>query len=110
MYIDKTLQEAVTFSDLEPAEAKIWAAKLSTHSYLSFDEKLTYPGYSDVKVHYLLTEKDKLLLPEMQRSMIELLKANSSHVEVHPMQVDHCPIASKADKVTAEVKSILAKA
>lgn len=95
-----------TFGDLPPDEAKLWAAKLSTQSLLSFKEPLTYAGYSDVNTHYILTEKDKVIPPEGQQGMIEILKANSPSVQVHNLATDHAPIVSRADDVTKIVKGI----
>lgn len=99
-----------TFSDLPEDEALEKASKMSLHhSLLSFKEKLRYPGYNDVEVHYVLCENDQIIPAEFQGSMIELIKTSSGREPtVHKVKGDHAPIVSQRDVMTNLVKDIFA--
>jgi hypothetical protein len=98
-----------TFSDLPDDLAIKEAQKMSVHSMLSFQEKLQYPGYNDVEVHYILCENDQIIPPEFQGSMVELIKTSSGREPiVHKIKADHAPPASQPDLMTNLVKEIFA--
>lgn len=109
MTMDKATIGVLTFSDLPEDEALKWAMKMSSHSLPSFKEKLRYAGYNDVEVHYVFCENDKIIPPEFQGSMIELINTSSGkEPTVHKIKADHAPTISKRDEMTALVKGILA--
>lgn len=97
----------LTFSDLAEDEALKWANRMSVHSTPSFKEKLTYPGYNDVEVHYIFCEEDKIVPPQFQQAMIELIKASSGkEVKVHNLKSGHCPTHSQPDNVASILKEV----
>ncbi|KAL0939887.1 prolyl aminopeptidase protein [Colletotrichum truncatum] len=98
---------SLTFSDLPPGQALEAAKQMSEHSTPSFKEKLTYPGYNDVEVHYIVCEEDRLVLPEHQLAMVEFLKGSTGRdINVHKLQSGHAPVASQPEnlaKIVAEI-------
>lgn len=78
-------------SDLPLEEAERWADKMSTHSSTSFANALTYAGYKDVPVSYLVCEQDVIIPPKNQRAMIEMIERESGNkVDVGSIQSGHC--------------------
>lgn len=98
---------ASTFSSLPPEEGVEWGKKISTHSVASFKENLTYDGYADVNIHYIICEKDQVLAPEVQRNMVEMLKANSDRVKTYSIDSDHAPIVHKSKEVVNVIEEVL---
>jgi pimeloyl-ACP methyl ester carboxylesterase len=99
----------ITFSDLPPERALEMSRQMPDHSTPSFREKLTYPGYSDVQVHYVVCEEDKLILPEHQKGMIEFVKGfTGKDVVVHKLQSGHVPTTSQPDNVAKVVLDVFA--
>jgi pimeloyl-ACP methyl ester carboxylesterase len=95
------------FSDLPKEEALKWAAKMPSHSLLSFPGELTYPGYKDVPVSYLFTEKDLTVLPKMQEiSINNVEQATGKKVDVHRIDAGHIPHLSKPDEVAAVIRRV----
>lgn len=98
----------LTFGDLPEAEALKWAESMNVHSVPSFSEKLTYAGYNDVDVHYILCEKDKIIAPEHQQAMIGMIEQSSGQAPtVHKINSDHAPTVSHPDELAKIVKSIV---
>ena len=98
----------LSFSDLPLEEALRWARKMPEHSTPSFREKLTYPGYNDVECHYVVCEGDKIIPPEFQYSMIELLKKSTGRdVGVHKIDAGHIPTVSQPDNLAKIIKNII---
>lgn len=78
-------------SDLPLEEAEAWADRMSTHSSTSFANELTYAGYKDVPVSYLICERDVIIPPERQRGMIEMIeRVSGNKVDVSTIQSGHC--------------------
>lgn len=108
MTLDKAANSSLTFSDLPPEEALSWANRMTNHSTPSFKEKLTYAGYNDVNVHYIACEKDKIIPYEAQSGMVGMIMSSTGRdVQVHKIDCDHAPIATRADDVSAIVKKVL---
>ncbi|KAF8205315.1 Alpha/Beta hydrolase protein [Mycena galopus ATCC 62051] len=87
----------LTFSDLPLDEGVAWASKLSSHSAISFGQKLTYAAYKDIPVSYLFCEEDKLVTPEQQNKIIAGLESEmgGKTVDRHPVKSDHAINASQ---------------
>ena len=93
----------LTFSDLPFEEAKDWVRKMPYHSALSFEGKLTYPGYNHIPVSFVFCQKDVILPPGFQRGVIENIERESGNkVDVHYLNTAHCPNVS-APKELADV-------
>ncbi|KAJ3550350.1 hypothetical protein NM208_g27 [Fusarium decemcellulare] len=108
MTLDPEGQAPMTFSDLPPAEGLRLAKEMPEHSTPSFKEKLTYAGYNDVDVHYIVCLQDKIIQPDHQRGMIELVKASTGkEVNVHELNSGHAPNFSQPDNLTGIVKKII---
>ncbi|KIW95182.1 uncharacterized protein Z519_03766 [Cladophialophora bantiana CBS 173.52] len=102
----------LTFSDLPFEEAKEWVKRMPYHSALSFDGKLTYPGYNHIPVSFIICEKDVILPPEFQRSVIDGIERESGKkVDVHMLNTGHCPNASAPeDLASVIIKAVLTAA
>ncbi|GAW22174.1 hypothetical protein ANO14919_117090 [Xylariales sp. No.14919] len=91
-YPSPTRTAEVVFSDLPPDEGKDWARKLVKHSAASFASKLTYGGYNDVPVSYLVAANDQSLSPATQESQIEMIeRVSGNKVDVSRIDAGHVP-------------------
>ncbi|KAJ4244205.1 hypothetical protein NW762_014587 [Fusarium torreyae] len=98
----------VTFSDLPAEEALKLAKEMVYHSTPSFKEPLTYAGYGDVEVHYIVCEQDQTIPPQFQRAMIEAVETSTGKdVKVHTLDSGHAPTNSQPDNVSKIVKGII---
>lgn len=96
--IEKTV--AMSFSDIPREEALPFARRMTKHSAASFANPLTYAGYKDVPVSYLLCEEDLAISPSVQKAGIELIERESGRpVEVTSLKAGHCPTFSKPQEV-----------
>src|SRR5207248_5167587 len=91
---------------LPAAEAIAWASKLSdSHSSISFDGKLTYPAYAYIPSKYLLCENDKIITPDMQRSMVEAaVKETGKTIDVISVAAGHGSTITVPDKVVEVIR------
>ncbi|EXJ68272.1 uncharacterized protein A1O5_08887 [Cladophialophora psammophila CBS 110553] len=94
----------LTFSDLPFEEAKEWVKRMPYHSAASFDGKLTYPGYNHIPVSFVICEKDVILPPEFQHSVIDGIERESGKkVDVHTLNTGHCPNASAPEDLASVI-------
>lgn len=101
----------LTFSDLPFEEAKDWVRKMPYHSAPSFEGKLSYPGYNTIPVSFIFCEKDVILPPDFQRSVIETIEKESGNkVDVHHLNAGHCPNASAPQELASVVVKAVAAA
>ncbi|KAJ8121967.1 hypothetical protein O1611_g9963 [Lasiodiplodia mahajangana] len=99
-YPDLTRAAEIVFSDLPLEEGKAWAAKMVKHSATSFMGKLTYPGYRDVPVSYLVGDADRSIAPATQRSQIDMIeRVSGNKVDVTVLNSDHVPVISHPQAV-----------
>lgn len=77
------------------------------HSAASFTSPLTYAGYKDVPVSYLIAEGDKSITPETQRSQIEMIeRVSGNKVNVTSTSAGHVLPASALDDVVNWITSV----
>ncbi|KIX04502.1 uncharacterized protein Z518_05372 [Rhinocladiella mackenziei CBS 650.93] len=101
----------LTFSDLPFEEAVEWVKKMPFHSGPSFTGKLTYPGYKYIPVSFIQCEKDVILPPEFQNSVIETIQKESGNpVDLHTLATGHCPNASAPNDVAKIIMIAVAAA
>ncbi|KAI0114053.1 Alpha/beta hydrolase fold-1 [Nemania sp. FL0031] len=99
-YPNLTRTAEVVFSDLPLEEGKYWARKLVKQSAASYASNLTYGGYNDVPVSYLVAEKDHSIPPETQWSQIEMIKrVSGNEVDVSTVDSGHVPPISHPQQV-----------
>ncbi|EEU44954.1 uncharacterized protein NECHADRAFT_105405 [Fusarium vanettenii 77-13-4] len=91
----------LSFSNMPKDEGEFWAAKLAKHSSTSFANPLTYAGFKDVPVSYLLCENDRAISPQVQRAGIDMIEKESGNkVDVTSIPGDHvAPLSSKTEVV-----------
>ena len=101
MYHDPISRSAeICFSDIPKEEGEAWMKKFPRHSSVSFAGELTYAGYKDIPVSYLLCEDDLCIPAKNQRDGIELIeKESGKKVHVTSIKAAHCPTASESQKV-----------
>ena len=108
MVLDPAGNAPLSFSDMSPDEGLKWAKQMGDHSTRSFKEKLTYAGYNDVDVHYILCQDDMIIAPEHQRSMIGLIEQSSGHApKVYELKSGHCPTHSQPQELLKILQDIL---
>lgn len=97
----------VTFSDLPIDEAIAWASIMPHHSAITFAGDLTYPTYKDIPSAYLLTKENKVIPPEMQRSMIDAANGlRGSPIIEYPILSGHVPFISRPGAVVDVVRKV----
>jgi hypothetical protein len=70
------------------------------HSAVSLEGNLTYAGYRDVPVSYLLCEGDLVIPPETQRSEIAMIeRLTRKKVDVTNIGTGHVPYVSQPQLV-----------
>lgn len=78
----------------------MWAGKMTAHSAVSFGDPLTYAGYKDVPVSYLVCEEDLVIPAGSQSRMVDLVEQESSRkVDVTKIPAGHAPNATAAQAV-----------
>ncbi|KAF8205333.1 Alpha/Beta hydrolase protein [Mycena galopus ATCC 62051] len=99
----------IIFSDLPLAEGVAWTAKFSTHSPVSFGQKVTYAAYKDIPISYVLCENDALITPAQQHKMIAGLESEmgGKTVDLHPVQSGHGINVSQPGTMVDVVRRIL---
>lgn len=108
MILDPVGNAPFTFSDLPFEEGLKHCKEMADHSTASFKEKLSYAGYNDVEVHYIVCEEDKVIPPEYQYGMIEMVKVSSGReVIVHKLQSGHAPNISQPDNLATILKDVV---
>lgn len=101
-----------TFSDLPVDQALAWATKMPHHSAITFGGELQYPTYKDIPSAYLYTEDDKVIPPEMQRSMIDAANQDAANqltgvsITKYPIQSGHVPFISAPAAVAEVVRNV----
>lgn len=91
---------AICFSDIPKEQGEAWLRKFSRHSSVSFMGELTYAGYKDVPVSYMLCEKDLCIPPKNQKKGIELIEEVSGRkVDVTSINAGHIPNESQPQVV-----------
>jgi len=97
-----------TFSDLPQEEARRQRRRMDEyHSRHSFENKLTYPGYKFVQVHYVLCELDRVLPQARQLKIIESLeKYIDGKVAVHSIAAGHLPFVSQPSETLQLLQEI----
>ncbi|KAI0169131.1 alpha/beta-hydrolase [Hypoxylon sp. FL1284] len=110
-YSDIPKVAALSFSDMPLKEGEYWAKKLVHHSGPSFVSPLTYPGFKDVPVSYLLCLNDLTILLEIQQSGIDMIERETGRkVAVTRIEADHVAPLSHTDKVAKWVLQLANKA
>lgn len=81
------------------------------HSAISFANELTYAGYKDIPVSYLVCEEDLCIPPNIQREEIEKIeKVSGRKVDVTSIKTGHVPPASQPQLVVDWILSVAGKA
>jgi hypothetical protein len=89
----------ITLNHLPLSEGEAWVKLFPKHSAVSFDNELTYAGYKDVQVSYLLCEEDLCIPATVQRAEIEMMEKESGRkVYVTSIKADHCPNVTSTQK------------
>lgn len=86
-----------------PAEAKMLAATQVPVRGLNFEEKVTVAAWRSKSSWYLVSEKDHMLSPALQKDMAKNI---SAHLVSRP--ADHSPQVSRPDDVAALILSAAA--
>lgn len=77
---------------LPQEEGEAWAGKMTAHSAASFGGALTYAGYKDVPVSYLICEEDLIIPAGSQSRMVDLVEHETSRkVDVTRIPAGHAP-------------------
>ncbi|KAK5197987.1 hypothetical protein LTR99_009405 [Exophiala xenobiotica] len=86
---------------LSPEEGEAIVRDFAKHSATCFVNELTYAGYKDIPVSYLVCEDDLIGSPEMQRAGIDMIEQVSGRkVDVTSIKSGHCPnLAAKKETI-----------
>ncbi|KAH7310607.1 Alpha/beta hydrolase fold-1 [Stachybotrys elegans] len=109
-YTDIPGVAAMSFSSMPPEEGQLWAGRLARHSAASFANPLTYAGFKDVPVSYLLCENDLAIPPIVQQSIIDMIERETGRsVDVTSIDADHVAPLSSPDTVAEWIVGIAEK-
>jgi hypothetical protein len=99
---DPAATARVILQHMSPEEGEAVVKKFARHSYVSFINEITFAGYKDIPVSYLLCEEDLCIPAEVQRVGIDMIEKESGRkVDVTSIKADHCPNWT-AEKQTIE--------
>lgn len=108
MKLDLAVSAAVTFSDLPVDQQLERGAGMVEQSVASFEECLTYAGYNDLPVEYIVCEEDQLFPKDFQYEMIEVIqRASTRAVRIHKLRSGHAPHISQPDNLSLLLKDIV---
>lgn len=100
----------IVFSDVSNEKAAYYATKMANHSAVAFSGSLTYAGYKDVPVSYLVAEEDRSIQPATQRAQIAMIeKASGRKVDVTPLKAGHVPQISHPKEVIDWILRVASK-
>ncbi|KAI1125700.1 alpha/beta-hydrolase [Nemania abortiva] len=109
-YPNLTRTAEVVFSDLPLEEGEAWAKKLVKQSAASYKSNLTYGGYKDVPVSYLVAERDRSISPASQESQIKMIeRVSGNKVDVSRVDSGHVPPVSHPQQVIDWILSVAQK-
>ncbi|CZR54075.1 uncharacterized protein PAC_03958 [Phialocephala subalpina] len=94
------------FSDMSEEDGRHYMNLMPNHSTISFSGRLEYPGYLHVPTTYLLTEEDKIIPPESQEQMVQMVEGLGGKPKVVRKKSGHVPMLSIPD----EIMSVLVEA
>ena len=96
--------------DLPPEQGQALVRAFAKQSARSFADELTYAGYKEIPVSYLLAAKDKAGPPEFQREMIAMVEdASGNKVDVASIDSGHMMNASAEKETTQWLLDICGK-
>ena len=102
MHHDPAGTARLILQHVSPEAGEVIVKTFAKHSAVSFINELTYAGYKDIPVSYLLCEDDLCIPPKVQRTGIEMIERESGRkVAVTSINADHCPNLC-AEKQTIE--------
>jgi pimeloyl-ACP methyl ester carboxylesterase len=92
-----------TFPDYPLDSALAVVRSMGRHSNASFTSKVTYEGWREVAVSWILCERDFIIPPDVQRGYIETIGRESGRdVDLHVLDTGHSPNTT-APEALAEV-------
>ncbi|TGJ81787.1 hypothetical protein E0Z10_g6957 [Xylaria hypoxylon] len=95
-----TTSAKLTFSDLPLEVGEAWVAQFTRQSSTSFTTPLTYAGYCDVPVSYLISENDLVIPKWLQEAEIAMIEeASGNKVHVSSIKSGHVPVLSMPQAV-----------
>lgn len=89
------------------SEAVAWVGKMPHHSAFTFGGELNHPTYLDIPSFYLIAENDKIIRPEMQRSMVDVAnELRGSPIMEYAIPTGHFPFISLPGMVVEVVRKV----
>lgn len=105
---DPIANAKLTFSDLSEEQALFWAKQMPDQSTPSFSDGLSYAGYKDVNVDYVILEEDMIIPVQYQEAMVDFLeKQESKTVGVYRLKSGHCVNASHPEELAEILRQIV---
>lgn len=111
LHVDSARSAKLCLSKIPLEESEPVVRCFTKHSAVSFANKLTYAGYNDVPVSYLLCEDDLCIPKDVQQKGIDLIERQSGRkVTVTKIDADHGPNYSAPEKVVNWILSVVEEA
>ena len=89
----------IIYSDLPPAEAKLWEERMVAQSYAVQETKLTRAAYKYIPCTYLVCENDQAAPVVYQERFAEMAGAT-----VVRCGADHSPMLSQVDVLVTRIE------
>jgi pimeloyl-ACP methyl ester carboxylesterase len=91
--------------DLPATNAIVLAATQGPIHASAFDDKVTEAAWHDIPSWYLVTDHDRMILPQLQREMAQRMQAR-----IREVPASHVPFASRPKETTAIILEAVAEA
>ncbi|PYI09624.1 alpha/beta-hydrolase [Aspergillus sclerotiicarbonarius CBS 121057] len=109
-HVDRAAIAAACFSDMPPDEGMAWTRRFTRHSAASMADPLTYAGYQDVPVSYLLCGGDRVVPAGVQQAAIDMVARESGReVDVTVVATGHAPVVSAPELVVDWIVQVVGR-
>lgn len=107
---DPAKDAATICQDLPQEQGEALIRAFAKQSARSFADELTYAGYANIPISYLLAEKDLAGPPDFQRDMIATIEeASGNKVDVTGIAASHMMNASAEKETTHWILDVCRK-
>ncbi|EXJ54659.1 hypothetical protein A1O7_10000 [Cladophialophora yegresii CBS 114405] len=111
-FLDVETIANATFADPDyPFElALAFVRSMGRHSNASFQGKVTYEGWRDVNVSWILCERDLIIPPSVQRGYVDRIAEQSGReVDLHVLDAGHAPNVTAVEALAEVLVKIVQK-
>jgi hypothetical protein len=115
---DHAATASLCFNNLTLEDGISYVARFGKHHGACFGDALTHAGYKDVAVSWFFATEDRIVLPKVQQTAIDVIEGswvgterNGTKVDVTKVNCDHFPLVlvEKRDQVSEWIQGLVTK-